>query len=488
VVSEGEDERELGRGYRVIVNAILNGYIQPHMEDVIQAHSDLYDRVHRMVQAQLGDTLFKPREPVEKNKHLFLFWRRTKPNIRTEHSETIEEREHKALIAYKKQGLAATDKCEIAVFKSLYRVLGLISGTRGYIGSDRSFLARLVSTHVCNHYGSRMIGRKIAPWIEEAIEHNKYTRAVNAHAPVLVSLKGASAAGKSSLRAVLREKLKDQGINLGGYATISPDIWRHYLLDYDSLGAAYKYAGRLTGREVTIIDGKLDRYIRKKSDRDQAIPNLLVDRFRFDSFSSEKIWKMLHATYVQYVDTMYMYFIVTPPEATVERGWDRGLTTGRYKSVEDFLDHSVEAYAGMSKIFFKWLAYEKPFFRYEFLNNDVPRGTYPTRIASGTKQEINIYSVTGFIDIERYQKINIKAESPQQVYPGKELLSVDNNIGFLAQIVNNIVKVNFIDESTDITYLQVRHGLFNIADNQIFSEKLRYHQTAQIFSALGLEC
>ncbi len=88
---------------------------------------------------------------------------------------------------------------------------------------------------------------------------------------------------------------------------------------------------------------------------------MLVDRFRFDSFSTERISKVLHGTYVRHVDTMYMYFVVTPPHATVERGWERGLQTGRYKAVEDFLDHSVEAYVGMPKILFKWLANDRPF-------------------------------------------------------------------------------------------------------------------------------
>ncbi|MCP4010280.1 MAG: hypothetical protein GY726_12310, partial [Proteobacteria bacterium] len=481
VVNEGKDERDLGRDFRVIANTILSEYIQPHMEEIRRVHADLHNRVYQLVQNQLGEALFETRKPVMEKRSLFWFLRRKEPQDNPGKAETIQEREHRAIHACKEKGLVATDELEIAVFKSLYRVLGLISGTRGYIGSDRSFLTDLVSAHVCNQYGSRMIGLQISPWIEAAIEQKKYTRAVCADAPILISLKGASAAGKSSLRPMLRQTLKAQGINSGDYATISPDIWRRFLLDYDSLGAAYKYAGRLTGKEVIIIDGKLDRYIREKSNRDRAIPHLLVDRFRFDSFSSEKIWKVLHGTYVQYVDTMYMYFIVTPPEAIVERGWERGLKTGRYKSVEDFLDHAVEAYAGMPKIFFKWLAYDQPLFKYEFLNNDVPRGTFPTTIAFGTQQEINIISVSEFIDIERYRKINIEAKSPGQIYPEKIVLSVDNNMEFLGQIVKKIPNVNFIDRATNTAYLQARNGVFRVMNERIFAEKLEDKETNQIF-------
>jgi hypothetical protein len=162
-----------------------------------------------------------------------------------------------------------------------------------------------------------------------------------------------------------------------GYATISPDVWRRLLLDYETLGPARKYAGHLTSRELMVIDGKLDRYIRDQADRIGAIPHLLVDRFRFDSFTAEKVGRVLHDTYARYVDTMYMYFIVTPPEETVERGWQRALERGRYKAVEDFLAHGVEAYRGMPKLLFKWLASPRPDFRYVFLDNRVPKGQLP---------------------------------------------------------------------------------------------------------------
>lgn len=485
VVDEGDDERDLGRDFRVIVNAILTEYIQPRMEEVKSAYADMRKQVYELVQQQLSETLYRTQKPVREKKGLLRFLRGKRPDNSSGRTETIQEREQRAILVYKEKGLVAGSDLETAVYKSLYHVLSLISATRGYIGPDKSFLTDLVCTQVCNSYGSRMIGLQIAPWIEEAIERKNYTPAVNADSPVLISLKGASAAGKSSLRPMLRKILGDQGIKHGDYATISPDIWRHFLLDYDSLGEAYKYAGRLTGKEVIIIDGKLDRYIRDKSNRDRSISHLLVDRFRFDSFSSERIWKILHGTYVQYVDTMYMYFIVTPPEATVERGWERGMKTGRYKSVEDFLDHSVEAYDGMPKLFFKWLAYDKPIFKYEFLSNDVPKGTYPTTIAFGTQLEINIVNASGFINIERYRKINIKAKSPQQVYPEKETLSVDNNIEFLHQIIQKIPNVNFIDQEANTVYLQARNGTFIILDDLILNQKLKDDETAQIFHSMG---
>jgi len=147
----------------------------------------------------------------------------------------------------------------------------------------------------------------------------------------------------------------------------------------------------------------------------------------------------------------------------------------------------VEAHTGMPKIFFKWLAFEKPFFRYEFLDNSVPKGTYPTTIAFGEQQEMNIVDISAFINIERYQKINIKAKTPQQVYPDNSILLALNNIGFLKQCIKKIPTVNFVDQATSTVYACTRNGIPEILDASIFDEKLIDEEFAQVFSAIGFK-
>ena len=39
---------------------------------------------------------------------------------------------------------------------------------------------------------------------------------------------------------------------------------------------------------------------------------------------------------------------------TEERAWQRGLTTQRYKAVDDLLYHNVEAFTGIPELFFSW--------------------------------------------------------------------------------------------------------------------------------------
>jgi hypothetical protein len=271
---------------------------------------------------------------------------------------------------------------------------------------------------------------------------------------------------------MLSEMMTELGIEDHGYGTISPDIWRRMLLDYDALGESYKYAGRFTSHEINIIDNKLDHYIRAKAEERHSIPHLMVDRFRFDSFASEKITSVLHKTYVRYIDTMYMYFVVTPPEATVERGWERGLVRGRYKAVDDFLGHCIEAYAGMPKLLFKWLANDKPRYFFEFLDNSVPMGTYPELIARGTQGQMQIYRVRSLIDIDRYQRINVLATSPGQVAAPTEQLKVENNLGFLRQCIAKFKLIEFVDVPTDNCYLAIRSGSFEIVDTELFRQNL----------------
>ncbi|MFT5721980.1 MAG: hypothetical protein ACI9W6_002298 [Motiliproteus sp.] len=481
VVPEGEEEEDLGKHFRAIANQVLDRYIQPLMTDIVLAHADLRERVSALVCQELAASLFKPAEAAPAPSGFSVTRPFAKRNKAPGRTESIQERTYRAIAAYKEQGLAAEDPLAAAIFKSLYKVLGSIASASGFIGVDRSLLLRLVTDRVCNLYGSRLIGETIAPRVASAIEAQGYTAYQVAEKPIIISLKGASAAGKSSLRPILKQMLGERGINPDGYNTISPDIWRRLLLDYDSLGEAYKYAGRLTSHEVIAIDAKLDQYIRDKAQRDGSIPNLMVDRFRFDSFASEKIARILHGTYAKFADTMYMYFVVTPPEATVERGWERGLKRGRYKAVEDFLGHSVEAYEGMPKILFKWLAYDKPLLKYEFLDNSVPKGTYPKTIAYGTQAALNIVKVSAFIDIERYQKINIQAKSPEEVYPQGRTLDVLNNMSFLKQCLARIPQINFVDESTGKVYVRVQRGTFEVMDESRFAALLEDDTLAQVF-------
>ena len=487
VILEGRHEEDLGVNFRQVVHRIMEGYLTPHLEEIGRTFETLYEQVRNMVNQELSESLFPDTETHAKAKTSILgrlFKSRKKPPRIV---ESTQERQLRVIASFKERGLNADDPLVAALYRSLYRVLGSIVSKRGYLGNDQAMLADLIASHVCSRYGSRVIGRQIDPWVRQAVETEGYSLIPDSQNPVLISLKGTSAAGKSSLRPMLREMINRLGIDDGDYGTISPDIWRRLLLDYDSLGEDYKYAGRLTSYEVIIIDAKLDHYIRGKAQLSNSTPHLVVDRFRFDSFASEKISRILHNTYAKYTDTMYMFFVITPPEATVERGWERGLVRGRYKSVEDFLGHCVEAYVGMPKLLFKWLAHKKPKFIFEFLDNSTEMGNYPPSIARGTQSQMDIFSPIAFIDIERYQKINVMADSPGAVYPDQQLLEIAKNTGFLQQCIRKIEHIRFVDLDSQKAYLTVKSGNFVVSDSELLKAKLLDTNLKSIFLVIAPE-
>ena len=483
VVLEGETEEDLGINFRNIARKIFSKYVIPRLMQIEHSFDTIYTKVEDMVLDELKTAMQQasPARPPPPTLWQRLAGARPKPVA----AQSRQEREFELINSYKQNGLAADDELEAAVYRSLYRVLGSIATTRGFIGNDPQYLAGICVRHACNYLGSRDIGRKVGALVEEAIDNEGYELIPDAEKPVLISLKGASASGKSSIRPMLREMMIELGIEDHGYGTISPDIWRRLLLDYETLGESYKYAGRFTSHEVSIIDTKLDHYIRAKAEKRHSIPHLMVDRFRFDSFASEKITSVLHKTYVRYIDTMYMYFIVTPPEATVERGWERGLVRGRYKAVEDFLGHCIEAYAGMPKLLFKWLSNTRPRYVFEFLDNSVPKGTYPELIARGTQGSMQIFRPGPLIDIERYQRINILATAPEQVAAQPDQLTVANNLGFLRQCITRINLIEFVDIDSERVYLSIRSGNFQVTDAQLLEKNLADISLHEILAQLA---
>jgi hypothetical protein len=487
VVLEGQHEEDLGIRFRSIANKIMDTYLAPHLPEFDLTFEDLYKKARSMVDVELSQSLFASVAATRKSNPSILSRFFAAPKKPPRNLESTQERQLRIISSFKDKGLNSDDPFASAVYRSLYRVLGSIVSTRGYLGKDQEMLVELITTHICSRYGSRLIGKQIDRCVKQAVKDERYSLIPEANKPILISLKGSSAAGKSSLRPMLRQMMHRLGIAEDGYGTISPDIWRRLLLDYDSLGEAYKYAGRLTSYEVIIIDAKLDHYIRGKAQYRHSIPHLMVDRFRFDSFASEKITRILHNTYVRYIDTMYMYFVVTPPEDTVERGWKRGQIRGRYKSVEDFLGHCIEAYAGMPKLLFKWLANSRPKFIFEFLDNSVALGEYPTMIARGTQAQMDIFDPIAFINIERYQKINVMARSPDAVYPEPSVLEVSKNIGFLQQCIRKIEHVQFLDLASGQAYVTATNGKFQVTDVELLTVKLLDPDLSLIFLQLAPE-
>jgi hypothetical protein len=348
------------------------------------------------------------------------------------------------------------DEQQKIAYRTLARVMSALFATQGHAWGTREIIVSVATDMACNDYGSDAIGREIEPLLLQAARSEGYHLLPPQERPVVINTKGPSASGKSTLRPLQKTLAGDIGVQWSDFALISPDIWRKQLLDYGTLGAAYKYAGAFTAEELQIVDQKLDRYMARKHRRGD-MTHLLIDRFRFDSFApdSDEAGSNLLTRFGQ---TVYLFFVITPPESLVERAWMRGLEFGRYKAVDDTLAHAVEAYVGIPDVFFTWVRRSDKRIQFEFLDNTVPLGERPRTVAFGDNETFNILSVKGTLDIERYGRVNVDAVRPEFLYPDRRLLAAEHNTGFLRRCVGGFRKVNFAEAATGRIYLRIESG------------------------------
>ncbi len=108
-------------------------------------------------------------------------------------------------------------------------------------------------------------------------------------------------------------------------------------------------------------------------------------------------------------------------------------------------------------------------------------------IARGTQAHMDIFDPIAFINIERYQKINVMARSLDAVYPEPSVLEVAKNIGFLQQCIRKIEHIRFLDLASDRTYLTATDGKFQVTDVELLATKLLDPDLSSIFLQLAPE-
>lgn len=469
-VPDGRDYEDLGRNFREIAATILNRFIAPHREDLARSFEQLKQKASDIIERELIKLSGQPNIPVvvnEPSRWLFAF-KKSSPRPSSP-LETASQRHQRIISVWRQKSHQTNDRLNAACFAALDRVATAVVSHRGRLLGDNELLRELAVTLLCNDLGSETIGDAILPFIQESVACEGYRFLPRQKKPIVMNVKGAPASGKSTMRPL--QKLLAGKLNLpwSEFALISPDIWRKFLLDYATLGTAYKYAGTLTGHEVEIVDRKLDRRMANRAVRGE-MPHLLIDRFRFDSFVpnlEEGSSRLL----TRFGDLVYMFFMITPPEMTVERAWTRGLKVGRYKAVEDILAQNVEAYCGMPELFFMWALRGSKRVHYEFLDNSVAEGCPPRTAAFGWNGEMTILDIKSMIDIERYRKINIQAQRAADIYANVDL-SPPANLAFLKRCVRWIPAINFGVYETGQIYAQLQHGKWVWRDRLCFDKAL----------------
>lgn len=457
-VPDGPNYEELGLNLRSMARRLLDHHVLPRQGELEAAFEAVRSEAWERIDAILHRDVLAPAEPASPPKSSLLgrLVRRDRPMRR----ETAPP-EIAALAAWQDALAGTEDALEQACLSSLGTIVGGIVGRCGRLMADRDLVVRLAANLVCNSYGSQRIGELIGPILLAAAETEGYRLLPPHDAPFVLNVKGASAAGKSTIRPLQRKLAERLGVPWEDFALVSPDYWRKFLLDYDSMGEDFRYAAMLTGQELEIVDRKLDHYMAGKAARGE-MTHLLIDRFRFDSFASDKKDGAEGRLLSRFGDTVFMFFVITPPTETVVRAWKRGAATGRYKAVDDLLDHNVEAYTGMPELFLTWVNKTQQKVHFEFLDNNVPFGERPRTAAFGWNGQIHILDADCIRKMSRYRRLNVDAKRPEDVY----LSDAGPEEDILARFVEMIPEVVFLDPEgmRVLAHIRDRNCIFEVED------------------------
>ena len=444
-VPDGEKYEDLGVNFRQMTAAILDKHVAPRMSEINgvferlkREAADFIDKAQTSVPAGAEDVEAAADSRVARWSQMIRSGR--KSEVRTSPRTAADQ--DLADIACWRAKQSSEDRFARACYQALVTVADAIFARRGRLTNDRKLITSIALRLVCNDHGSLIIGETLEPLFRSAVQQEGYRFLPAQSRPIVMNVKGASASGKSTMRPLQKQLALRLGVDWADFALISPDIWRKYLLDYDSLGPAWRYAGTLTGTELAIIDQKLDRYMSFKGKVGQ-LPHLLIDRFRFDSFAQDPDEEDGSRLLTRFGAFVYMFFMITPPEATVERAWTRGEQFGRYKAVDDLLAHNVEAYSGIPGLFFTWARRADKQVHFEFLDNSVAEGRRPRTVAFGFNGRMNILDLECLLDVERYQHINIEARTPEAIYADASSRRAGRHSQFLKQCLRNIPSIDF---------------------------------------------
>jgi hypothetical protein len=456
-VPDGSKIEDLGINFREMARLLLARYVEPNMDGLIAEHRHTRSVITDAADSALRDVMpalytRAASAPRSAPRRWFERLRRSGPK-----TGPAERGWGPRQIAELERLATDPEPAKALVCRTLARVLSALFTTHGTAWGTRDLIVGLTTDLAANERGSAVIGESVGALLRSASGREGMRLLPRQDRPVVINTKGASASGKSSLRPLQKRLAADIGVKWEDFALISPDIWRKQLLDYGSLGAAYKYAGAFTGEEVQIIDQKLDRYMARKHGRGD-MSHLLIDRFRFDSFASDSDEAGSNLL-TRFGQTVYLFFVITPPEQLVERAWNRGLDVGRYKALDDTLAHSVEAHTGIPDVFFTWVRRPDKQIRCEFLDNTVPFGERPRTMAFGDNDTLNILDVGGMLDIERFARIDVHARSPDALYSTADALDAARNTAFLRRCVAEYPRVIFADQASGMPYLEIEDGV-----------------------------
>jgi hypothetical protein len=457
----------LGMTLRHMAQVLMSEAVETSAFDMEDAYAkmrkDISDVVREELNAHFPRDQDRRTSKPEPARHAWRgFFRKRDQTGGEKHRDPLFAQERRRLCEWQDRAQTCQVPAKAAALRSLARVSAAVQSQEGRVIGAHSFLGPLAVDLACNEHGAEVIGRLLEPRLYDVAQRAGLRKLPTEVRPMAMVTKGASASGKSTMRPLQRKLASKMGLQWSDFALISPDTWRRILLDFESLGPRYKYAGMLTSHEVNVIDRKLDAYLVRKGEEGR-VSHLLVDRFRFDSFALDSEENRHLAS--RFGNLLCYFFMITPPEETVERAWKRGLELGRFKAVDDLLAHNVEAFTGMQNILFGRALDPKVHVHFEFLDNGVPRGEVPLTAAFGWSGEMNILDVKRMLDMERYRHIDVYARSRLALYDNQKVQGRPFNTGFLAKCIRQFRQLNLADRRTGRICARFEIGQLRWVDN-----------------------
>src|SRR3984885_2155667 len=473
-VPDGEKIEDFGINFRRMTRALLGGHSEPQMASITAAYDSVRRAAADVIERELARLSPASEDSsgvaAKKSVRTGLLSRFARVPAAAPASHNQSTRTATLVADWEMRAHTLTDPTQATAMRALARVVSALVIKHGSLWVGPPMIASIATDIAVNELAGDAIGRLMDGWLAAAPDMEGYRLLPQQQRPVVMNLKGPSAAGKSTIRPLQKGLAGRIGVDWSEFALISPDIWRKLLLDYGALGTAYKYGGAFTAEELRIVDQKLDRYMARKAQLGR-ITHLLIDRFRVDSFApdSNEAGSNLLTRFGQIV---YLFCVITPPAALVERAWNRGLAVGRYKAVDDTLAHSVEAYSGIPRLFFTWVQRSDKQVHFEFLDNSVAQGEDPRTVAFGWNDVLNVLDVSCLLDIERFRKVNIDATNPAELFGNQALLVPESNAAFLSNCVATFRDCNFCNRHTGRIYLKLRAGQVAWVDAEALAEAL----------------
>jgi hypothetical protein len=241
----------LGVTLRQMAQLLMSKAVETSASDIDNAYAKMRKDISEVVREELNSQFPRGEDRrTSKPKLARHGWRGLfrKPN------QIVSEKHHDPLFAQEgrslREWLDRAQNCKVqaqaAALRSLARVSAVVQSQEGRVIGVDSFLGPLAVDLACNEHGAEVIGRLLEPRLIDVAQRAGLRRLPTEIRPMAMVTKGASASGKSTMRPLQRKLAAKMGLQWNDFALISPDTWRRFLLDFESLGPRYKYAGMLT--------------------------------------------------------------------------------------------------------------------------------------------------------------------------------------------------------------------------------------------------